>query len=90
MTDDFFQDLAWFQLFLPQFNGTTKFGKPILCINSSVHLDVCLTGVEAIWENRVYAAPAPSIPGFILKIVHLEMINIVIALRMWGKYWRHS
>ena len=53
-------------------------------------LDACLTGMGAIWANRVYSAPVPSIPGFTLKIVHLEMWNIVIAVRVWGKLWDHG
>ena len=53
-------------------------------------LDASLTGIGAIWDNRVYAAPVPSIPGFALEIVHLEMWNIVIALRLWGNLWKHG
>ena len=29
-----------------------------------------------------------SIQG--LTIVHYEIVNFVIALRLWGKFWRHS
>ena len=27
---------------------------------------------------------------FDLKIVHLEMLNIIVALRLWGPLWQHS
>ena len=30
------------------------------------------------------------VPNFQLKIVHLEMINLVVAFRLWTKYWRYS
>ena len=89
LSDDFVRDIAWFQAVLPQFNCTTKFVKPTLEATEPLCLDACLTGVGAIWANRVYSAPVPSYPGFALKIVHLEMLNIVIALHVWGKYWRH-
>ena len=90
LTSEFFKDIAWFQAFLPHFNGTTKFDKPGAHGSNSVCLDACLTGIGAVWHDRVYAAPVLSIPGFVLKIVHWEMLNIVIALRVWGKYWKHS
>ena len=30
------------------------------------------------------------IPDFHLKIVHLEMVNLVVTFRLWGKFGRHS
>ena len=30
------------------------------------------------------------VPDFDLKIVHLEMMNLVVAFRLWEKFWRHS
>ena len=38
----------------------------------------------------MYATPVLGIPGFHPGIVHLEMFNIVIALRLWAKFWAHS
>ena len=90
LTSEFFKDIAWFQTFLLHFNGTTRFDKPGAQGSNSVCLDACLTGIGAVWHNRVYAAPVSAIPGFVLKIVHWEMLNIVIALHVWGKYWKHS
>ena len=49
-----------------------------------------LTGIGGVWDNRVYASPNIGIPGFELKIVHLEMINVLIAIRVWANYWRHK
>ena len=34
--------------------------------------------------------PFKILGGVDLKIVHLEMLNIVIALRTWGSLWCHS
>ena len=89
LNTEFFKDIAWFQTFLPHFNGTTKFDKPGVEGSNSLTLDACLTGLGAVWKNRVYSTPTLPIPGFALTIVHWEMLNIVIALRMWGKYWKH-
>ena len=90
LTKDFFSDIAWFQAFLPHFNGATTFNKPQVGGGIPLYLDASLTGIGAIWADQVYSAPVPCIPGFVLKIVHLEMWNIVIALRVWGHFWKHS
>ena len=82
LTKDFFSDIAWFQAFLPHFNDTTRFKKPQVGGGIPLYLDASLTGIGAIWADQVYSAPVPCIPGFVLKIVHLEMWNIVIALRV--------
>ena len=89
LTGEFFKDIAWFITFLKQFNGTTRFEKPLMQDCDTLFLDACLTGLGGIWANRVYAVPAPTIPRFELKIVHLEMVNIV-AMHLWGKYWHNS
>ena len=89
LTHEFFQDLSWFLEFLPSFNGITYLAKTEVLGENYVYLDASLTGMGAIWNNRVYSAPILSVPGFHLKIVHLEMLNIVLALRIWGSYWQH-
>ena len=57
---------------------------------NSLHIDACLTGVGGIWNNRVYAAPIPTFVGLNLNITHLEMINVLIALRVWAPHWAQS
>ena len=42
------------------------------------------------YGERAYATPIVQIPNFILTIIHLEMLNVVIALRTWAKYWQHT
>ena len=44
----------------------------------------------AIWRNRVYFTPIHNCRDLNLKIIHLEMLNTVIALRTWGHCWHHS
>ena len=57
--------------------------------SQSLHLDACLTGMGAVYQNRVYATPIHNCGDLKLTIVHLEMLNVVIALRVWA-YWRHK
>ena len=90
LDQEFHQDILWFIKFLPTFNGITFFNKKPIENQETLHLDASLTGLGAIWNRRVYATPIYQIPGFDLKIVHLEMWNIVLALKMWGHFWVHS
>ena len=89
LDQEFFKDIQSFLKFLPAFNGITFFDKNPIEKQETLHLDASLTGLRAIWNDRVYITPIMQIPGFPLKIVHLEMWNIVIALKMWVHYWAH-
>ena len=86
----FHKDIQWFISFLLTFNGVTYLRKVSIPHFYSLHLDASFTGLGGTWSNRVYATPVLGIPGFHLGIVHLEMFNIVIALRLWAKFWAHS
>ena len=51
-----------------------------------MHLDACLHGLGG-FNNLVYHLPIPL--GFQnLDIVHLEMINILVAVKLFGVYWK--
>ena len=92
VTGEFYQDIDWFVKFLPHFNGVTYISKKLIDDSQSLYLDACLTGMGAVWRDRVYATPIVQIPNFILTIVHLEMLklNVVIALRTWARCWQHT
>ena len=84
LTPQFFQDLCWFNTFLHQYNGVTYFDNRIP--SHVVHLDASLTGMGAIFANMVYALPIP--PQFYhLHITQLEMLNVVVALKVWASAW---
>ena len=89
LNTEFHQDLQWFLHFLPQFNGTVFFDKTHID-GDEVHIDASLTGLGGVWKNRVYATPIYPMHGFEPSIVHWEMINVVIALRLWGRHWAGS
>ena len=90
LSDDFHKDIQWFLTFLPGYNGISYIQKQKLDSGQSLYLDACLTGMGAVWRDRVYATPIHNCGGLDLKIIHLEMLNIVIALRTWGNRWCHS
>ena len=79
------RDINWFIKFLPQYNGVTFFDqKPV---QYSIELDASLQGLGARWGNQVYAMSLPL--GYLdLQIVHLEMLNILAAIRVWQDHWR--
>ena len=81
---DFFQDLKWFSKFLTKFNGTAFFDhRPI---KVSVELDACLTGMGGCWNSQVYSVPIQrNYKNF--TIVHLEMLNLLVAMRLWADHW---
>ena len=90
LTDEFFKDIDWFITFLPGFSGETKIFKNNIRNSSTLHIDACLTGVGGVWDNKVYAAPIPQFENFTPTITHLEMLNVLIAIRLWAKAWAHS
>ena len=87
---DFCKDLNWFLTFLPQFNGITCINKTVIPEDHTLHVDASLTGLGGVWSNRVYASPIIQLTYFDLKIVHLEMLNILLPLRKWKQFWLHS
>ena len=55
-------------------------------IQAELHLDACLAGLGGIFANQCYALPIQR--GFNnYSIVHLEMLNIVVALKIWAHQW---
>ena len=84
---DFHRDLNWFKKFLKKFNGTAFFyHHPV---QATIELDACLQGLGAIYRNQVYAFPIPQYCDS-FSIVHLEMLNILVAIRVWGNVWKHQ
>ena len=90
LTEEFHKDLSWFLLFLPKFNGITYIQKLDIPGSQTLHVDASLTGLGGVWNNQVYATPIFDIYDTPLKIFHLEMLNLVIALKLWARDWAHS
>ena len=70
---------------MPDFNGRVYFDKHFKPAVNDLFLDASLSGEGGIWEGSVYAIPLGFIQGLPLNctIVHLEMINVFIALNLW-------
>ena len=80
----FHRDLNWFTKFLPHFNGIAFFNHIPFCM--TIELDACLEGLGAICQNQVYSLKIPkNFENY--SIVYLEMLNILVALRVWCHHW---
>ena len=90
LSDEFHKYIQWFLTFLPTYNEMSYICKHRLDNDQSLHLDASLTGMGVVYRNRVCATPIHNCGDLDRKIVHLEMLNIIIALKTWGVKWRHS
>ena len=90
VTKDMKRDIAWFQAFMPTYNGLTTYDHRNPPVYETIEIDVYLEGVGGVWETRVYASSIPDILRLHpkLTITQYEMLNILVALRVWGHIWR--
>ena len=84
LTAEFKKDLNWFNSFLIHYNGVTFYNNKYC--HFEVHLDASLTGLGGAFKNMVYALPLPANHGN-YTIVHLEILNVVVALKIWVSHW---
>ena len=50
-------------------------------------LDASLQGLGGVFQDMIYTLPLPR--GFkSYSIVHLEILNIVVALKIWAPLWK--
>ena len=84
LTQRFRRDLRWFDKFSLCFNGMSMYAHKRS--DYSAELDACLDGLGSVWNNYVYHIPITR--GHMQwTIVHLEMINILIALCAFAAHW---
>ena len=89
LSSGFKQDVKFFLALLPLINGVKIMDKSLLVPKERIKLDACLSGCGAWCNDRFYSR---TFPEFILKenhpIAHLEMLNLVIAIKLWAKWWK--
>ena len=87
MDEEMVKDLNWFIQFLTQFNGIVMFDtcRP----HYQVFVDTSLSGMGASWGNNVYTVTRHLLATSGLNINQLEMLNVRIALKMFGKCWKN-
>ena len=87
LTQDFHKDLHWFNVFLQSYNEVTMYHiTPLL---KQMHRDASLQGLGGLYNNYVYALAIP-LHFREYNIAHLEMVNVVVDLKIWGHLWANK
>ena len=85
---NFQKDINWFLNFMTLYNGVSLMHYPPLPTDLPVGVDACLTGVGGWCGSEIYST---QLPAFILDdnnhISHIEMLNLVIAAKLWRHKW---
>ena len=91
MSNPIRQDINWFLTFVKDFNGTATYMHTNLYSMDVIELDACLTGLGGRFNQCVYTYQFKDneIPSM-FTIVHLEMWNVLLALRLWGQAWKNK
>ena len=85
VNSDMLQDIMWFQQFLRKFNGKIMFKDTREAFD--VYIDASLTGMGACWNENAYAVSRHILATATLSITQLEMLNVLIAMRIFGHCW---
>ena len=87
LTVEFQKDIAWFNTFLDKFNGVSFFNKPK--IEGEIHLNASAKALGAHFENEIYHLPLDRVYTS-SDITMLEMLNILVAVKIWSSNWQHE
>ena len=80
---DFHKDIKWFTTFLETFNGSVHIHND--CDPTKIIFVDASSGAMGVkLGNKVYSLPIPSSLKQICTIMHLEAVNIVVALHTWS------
>ena len=83
------EDLHFFHQLMPHYNGVTLLDKSLVPPDEHLEVDACLTGCGGLCSNEFYSM---EFPEFVKKaehpIAHLEMLNVLVALRLWAPVWQ--
>ena len=88
VTNGIRKDLGFSWQLMPKFNGITLMGKSLVPPDEQLELDSCLTGCGGLCGQYYYSCAYPlSVLSAAHPIAHLEMRNVVVALRLWAPLW---
>ena len=87
----FKKDLKFFTDLFPQYNGVRLIKKELVECQEVMELDACMSGCGAYIGEQYYSE---EFPEEVVKqehiIAHLELLNVVIAIKVWGEKWAGS
>ena len=86
---EFKKDLKFFIDLLPEYNGVKVVAKGEVECQEYLELDASLKGCGAFVGDSYYGEPFPEwLQQEGHPIAHLELLNVVIALKVWCREWR--
>ena len=86
---EFKKDVKFFVDMLPEFNGIKVVEKGEVSCQERLELDACLLGCGAFTGECFYAERFPQwLVDEGHSIAHLELLNVVVALKVWCVEWR--
>ena len=81
-------DLNFFDQVLEDFNGVKIIAKDAIPYQETIEVDACLSGCGGCAGTEFYSA---QFPDFVIDdhhpIAHLEMLNLVVAVKLWARDW---
>ena len=84
----FKKDVDFFLRLLPKINGVRIINKSLLVPKDVIELDACLSGCGAWCASQFYGRKFPKdVIDEKHSIAHLEMLNLVVAVKVWAKWW---
>ena len=88
VTDEVKEDLRFFELLMPHFNGVTLIDRSMVPPSEYLEIDACLTGCGGMCGSYYYSREFPSpVLQENHQIAHLEMLNTMVAVRLWAPVW---
>ena len=86
---EFKKDVNFFADVLPEYNGIKMVVKGEVECQDSLELDACLSGCGAYNGTEYNAERFPQwLRDEEHTIAHLELLNVVVALKVWCEQWR--
>ena len=88
VSEELRKDVGFFSELIPHYNGISVIDKSLVSVYDQLEVDACLTGCGGLCGNFYYSRPFPD---FITvqnhQIAHLELLNLVVAFRLWSSNW---
>ena len=88
ITQELKEDVSFFAELMPRFNAVTVLNKTLVPCSDQLEVDACLSGCGGVCSGEFYSRTFPiAVLNTGHHISHLEMLNLVVACRLWSQIW---
>ena len=88
LTEDFKKDILWWIKYLPLYNGISMIWmEDLQCSDMELCTDACLQGLGGTLAGKYYSVQLADYSDVIdpeYSIVHLELLAVLIAFKLWS------